>query len=109
MSEWFKEHAWKACVGETLPWVRIPLSPPAFARLWRACKEGLMRRMLLSILLLATAATTTTAQAPRKKACDLLTAADVSAVLGMSLTSRDPWNKGEVCNFNNPRGASLFN
>jgi hypothetical protein len=23
-----KEHAWKACVGETLPWVRIPLSPP---------------------------------------------------------------------------------
>jgi hypothetical protein len=33
MSEWLKEHAWKACVGETLPWVRIPLSPPsAFAR-----------------------------------------------------------------------------
>src|SRR5262245_39687466 len=31
MSEWLKEHAWKACVGETLPWVRIPLSPPAFA------------------------------------------------------------------------------
>ena len=28
MSEWFKEHAWKACVGETLPGVRIPLSPP---------------------------------------------------------------------------------
>src|SRR5215468_11104414 len=28
MSEWFKEHAWKACVGETLPRVRIPLSPP---------------------------------------------------------------------------------
>ena len=23
MSEWLKEHAWKACVGETLPWVRI--------------------------------------------------------------------------------------
>src|SRR3954462_3510910 len=34
MSEWLKEHAWKACVGETLPWVRIPLSPPSpFARL----------------------------------------------------------------------------
>ena len=33
MSEWLKEHAWKACVGETLPWVRIPLSPPAFARM----------------------------------------------------------------------------
>jgi hypothetical protein len=28
MSEWLKEHAWKACVGETLPGVRIPLSPP---------------------------------------------------------------------------------
>src|SRR6218665_1854741 len=26
MSEWLKEHAWKACVGETLPRVRIPLS-----------------------------------------------------------------------------------
>src|SRR3989338_2538029 len=30
MSEWLKEHAWKACVGETLPSVRIPLSPPDF-------------------------------------------------------------------------------
>jgi hypothetical protein len=30
MSEWLKEHAWKACVGETLPRVRIPLSPPDF-------------------------------------------------------------------------------
>ena len=29
MSEWLKEHAWKACVGVILlPWVRIPLSPP---------------------------------------------------------------------------------
>lgn len=28
VSEWFKEHAWKACVGETLPWVRIPPCPP---------------------------------------------------------------------------------
>src|SRR5688572_5550863 len=33
MSEWLKEHAWKACVGETLPWVRIPLSPPIPPRL----------------------------------------------------------------------------
>src|SRR5262245_55373655 len=32
MSEWLKEHAWKACVGETVPRVRIPLSPPASAR-----------------------------------------------------------------------------
>src|SRR5207247_8922358 len=30
MSEWLKEHAWKACVGETLPRVRIPLSPPIY-------------------------------------------------------------------------------
>ena len=30
VSEWLKEHAWKACVGETQPWVRIPPSPPFF-------------------------------------------------------------------------------
>ena len=28
MTERLKVHAWKACVGETLPRVRIPLSPP---------------------------------------------------------------------------------
>jgi hypothetical protein len=28
MAEWFKAHAWNACIGETLSWVRIPLSPP---------------------------------------------------------------------------------
>ncbi len=28
MSEWPKEHAWKACVLEKVPRVRIPLSPP---------------------------------------------------------------------------------
>ena len=28
VAEWFKAHAWKACVGATLPRVRIPLSPP---------------------------------------------------------------------------------
>ena len=27
MSEWLKEHAWKACVRVTVPGVRIPLSP----------------------------------------------------------------------------------
>ena len=31
MSEWLKAHAWKECVGETLPWVRIPLSPPSIS------------------------------------------------------------------------------
>src|SRR5215467_15470654 len=30
MAEWLKAHAWKACLGETLTWVRIPLSPPFF-------------------------------------------------------------------------------
>src|SRR3954463_10806375 len=30
MAEWLKAHAWKACVRETVPWVRIPLSPPYY-------------------------------------------------------------------------------
>lgn len=30
MSEWLKEHAWKACMWETASGVRIPLSPPLF-------------------------------------------------------------------------------
>ncbi len=30
MTEWLKVHAWKACVRVTVPWVRIPLSPPAY-------------------------------------------------------------------------------
>ena len=29
VAEWFKAHAWKACIGETLSWVRIPFSPPS--------------------------------------------------------------------------------
>lgn len=29
MAEWFKAHAWKACVLERVPRVRIPVSPPA--------------------------------------------------------------------------------
>jgi hypothetical protein len=32
MAEWLKAHAWKACLGETLTWVRIPLSPPSNPR-----------------------------------------------------------------------------
>ena len=34
MSEWLKEHAWKACVRETVPRVRIPLSPPLIQKKW---------------------------------------------------------------------------
>tara|TARA_B100001094_G_scaffold293803_1_gene313945 strand:+ start:236 stop:397 length:162 start_codon:yes stop_codon:yes gene_type:complete len=28
VAEWLKAHAWKACIGEALSRVRIPLSPP---------------------------------------------------------------------------------
>ena len=28
VAEWLKAHAWKACKGATLSWVRIPFSPP---------------------------------------------------------------------------------
>ena len=31
VAEWLKAHAWKACIGESLSRVRIPLSPPPFA------------------------------------------------------------------------------
>src|SRR5205085_7733696 len=41
MAEWLKAHAWKACIGETLSRVRIPVSPPAHpSRLLRACESG---------------------------------------------------------------------
>ncbi len=30
MAEWLKAHAWKACIRETVSWVRIPLSPPVY-------------------------------------------------------------------------------
>src|SRR5216683_7074385 len=35
MAEWLKAHAWKACLGETLTWVRIPLSPPETIKVLR--------------------------------------------------------------------------
>ena len=28
VAEWLKAHAWKACIGQSLSWVRIPFSPP---------------------------------------------------------------------------------
>ena len=46
MSEWLKEHAWKACVGETLPWVRIPLSPPTFAHAQASGPDQRLRGMV---------------------------------------------------------------
>ena len=30
VSEWLKEHAWKACMRATVSGVRIPISPPEF-------------------------------------------------------------------------------
>ena len=41
MAEWLKAHAWKACLGETLTWVRIPLSPPDSL----GCREVLRLRV----------------------------------------------------------------
>ena len=32
MAEWLKAHAWKACLGESLTWVRIPPAPPVPSR-----------------------------------------------------------------------------
>ena len=29
VAEWFKAHAWKACILLKVSWVRIPLSPPS--------------------------------------------------------------------------------
>jgi hypothetical protein len=43
VSERLNEHAWKACVGETLPRVRIPLSPP-----FRPANSGISRQNLIS-------------------------------------------------------------
>lgn len=53
VSEWLKEHAWKACSREIVTWVRIPPSPPVllfslhavstfrfFVYLWRPLRSG---------------------------------------------------------------------
>src|SRR5215475_14038929 len=41
MAEWLKAHAWKACIRETVSWVRIPLPPPyAHLRRWTTMEEG---------------------------------------------------------------------
>jgi hypothetical protein len=43
MAEWLKAHAWKACVRETVPWVRIPLSPPAPSSVLRASAAKILK------------------------------------------------------------------
>ena len=32
VAEWLKAHAWKACLREIATWVRIPPSPPSYAK-----------------------------------------------------------------------------
>ena len=49
MSEWLKEHAWKACVGETLPRVRIPLSPPSHSCVFCLPGEAIAFRPMLDV------------------------------------------------------------
>src|SRR5215472_9057335 len=34
VAEWLKAHAWKACIRETVSWVRIPPSPPVKLKLF---------------------------------------------------------------------------
>ncbi len=49
MAEWLKAHAWRACVAEMLPRVRIPASPPncAFVRNGRVA-SGTLRVLFIS-------------------------------------------------------------
>ncbi|CUX28059.1 conserved hypothetical protein [Agrobacterium sp. NCPPB 925] len=37
VAEWFKAHAWNACVRESVPWVRIPPCPPFHLIFSRHC------------------------------------------------------------------------
>jgi hypothetical protein len=52
MAEWLKAHAWKACLGETLTRVRIPLSPPN--SLYEDEKSGISFPLNLFTVALAT-------------------------------------------------------
>lgn len=53
MSEWFKEHAWKACKGATLSEVRILSLPPfCCAKHQMARTSGCRANPLASVLLL---------------------------------------------------------
>src|SRR5262249_11192186 len=39
MAEWLKAHAWKACMRETVSWVRIPLPPPEASFAFLRCRS----------------------------------------------------------------------
>ena len=49
MAEWLKAHAWKACKGVTLSWVRIPFSPP----FKKVLLSGLFNRILIYKLIIS--------------------------------------------------------
>jgi len=60
-------------------------------------------------VVLAFVASTVAAQTPRKKACELLSTAEVEAVLGIApLRASDPLNKGEYCRFEKAPGQAAF-
>jgi hypothetical protein len=48
MAEWLMALAWKACIRETVSWVRIPLPPPTqnrTANASRPCARGIGKRL----------------------------------------------------------------
>ena len=60
-------------------------------------------------IVLAVVAATVAAQTPRKKACELLSTAEVEAVLGIApLRTVDPLNKGEYCRFEKSPGQGVL-
>jgi TPR repeat protein len=68
-----------------------------------------MRQALLLIMVLAATTTTATAQAPRKKACELLSIADVEAVTGVSpLRALDLGMTGQNCTYEKVASVSVF-
>ncbi len=68
-----------------------------------------MYRTLLCLGLIL-AANGASAQVPRKKACDFLTQADISAVLGVAVGSPgDPRNEGKICQYSPQRSSFAVN
>jgi hypothetical protein len=46
MAEWLKAHAWKACIRETVSWVRIPLPPPEIGFAAVRCRPRSFNKIL---------------------------------------------------------------
>src|SRR5580704_11641349 len=52
VAEWLKALAWKACIRETVSWVRIPPSPPIHrSHLFADVRESPLKRALLALCL----------------------------------------------------------